>query len=385
MTLDTLYVRPSERQLNLFRILAGIGGFAFAAGIFLMPQRMWAYTLLAGMYLLGLGLGGLFFVALQYVTGAHWSIALRRVPEAMASTIPLASVLVGVVMLFGASLYPWPTAPEEAGFRHLWLNRPFFIGRTVFYLLVWSGFAYTIIRHSRQQDKDGDPDHTRRNTRLSAGFIVVFALTFWLAAIDWIMSLESEWYSTMFGVYNFAGLFLSGLAAIVLLTVSLQRSAPFHTILTEAHLHDLGKLLFGFSTFWMYIWFCQYMLIWYANIPEETGYFVRRLHGAWLPLFLLNPVLNWVIPFFVLLSIRSKRNPDIMRKIALLILVGRWLDLYLMIMPSVGDRPVLGVWEIGTMVGAAGLFCLVLLRALRQAPAVPARDPFLAASLHHHG
>jgi len=164
---------------------------------------------------------------------------------------------------------------------------------------------------------------------------MVFSVTFTLASVDWIMSLEPMWSSTIFGVYNFAGLFESGLAAIILAALWLERQGPLRGVLTEEHLHDLGKLLFAFSTFWAYIWFSQYMLIWYTNIPEETTYFLRRLHGVWLALFLANVVLNWVVPFAVLLRRDAKRMRRVLGLVAAVVLVGRLLDLYLMIFPSV--------------------------------------------------
>jgi hypothetical protein len=270
-------------------------------------------------------------------------------------------------------------------FKELWLSPVFFAGRSTVYLVIWIVFGWAILRVSRRQDQDGDESHTRKNARVSAAFLVVFAITFWLASYDWIMSLEPHWYSTVFGVYQFAGLLLSGLAMIAILVIWLEKLGPLNGVLTEEHLHDLGKLIFGFSTFWMYIWFCQYMLIWYANIPEETIYYVRRLHGFWEPVFLLNLLLNWGVPFLVLLHVGAKRSRGMLVKICWVILVGRWVDLYLMIMPPiVGEQPVFGVWEVGLMLGAAGFFFLALLRVLPKANAVPSRDPFLAESLTYH-
>jgi hypothetical protein len=246
-------------------------------------------------------------------------------------------------------------------------------------------FSYAIVRTSRRQDTDGDVSHTRKNIRLSAGFLAVFAISFSFAGVDWFMSLEPHWYSTIFGVYHFAGLILGGLAMITILAIWLERRGPLRGILTKEHLHDLGKLLFAFSTFWMYIWFCQYMLIWYANIPEETSYFTSRVRGFWWPVFLLNFLLNWAVPFVVLLSVRAKRNSSTLLEVCWTILAGRWVDLYLMIFPPlVGEYPVFGVWELGFLLGSGGLFGLVLFKALRSASLVPVNDPYLAESLHYH-
>jgi len=219
---------------------------------------------------------------------------------------------------------------------------------------------------------------TRTSIRLSAAFLVVFSLTFWLASADWIMSLEPTWYSTVFGVYNFGGVLLSAQAAVTLLTVWLRQRGPLRNVVTRDQLHDLGTLLLSFSCFWMYIWFCQYMLIWYTNIPEETSHYASRIHGLWAPLFYANIAINWAIPFAVLLPRASKESAGILVKVSLLVLVGRWLDVYLMILPSTsGDAPAIGLCEIGAMgliVGALGLVFLHALRkSLQFSPVEPSR------------
>jgi hypothetical protein len=368
--------------------MAVAGAVTLAAGTLLAPQRTWANLLLAGNYVLGLALAGLVFVALHYVCGATWSTAFRRVPEAMAALLPWAAAPFALILAASPWLYPWFGMHGEQPsmwFKELWFNPAFFFARSFLYLIVWIAFGRAIVRISRRQDQDGDIRHTRKNARLSAAFLVAFGVTFNLASFDWIMSLEPHWYSTMFGVYQFAGLLLSGLAMITILSIWLEKLGPLKGVLTEEHLHDLGKLLFAFSAFWMYIWFCQYMLIWYANIPEETTHYVHRLYGFWEPVFLLNLLLNWVVPFLVLLHVPAKRSRSMLLKICWVILVGRWVDLYLMILPPiVGEQPVFGVWEIGLMVGAAGLFFLALFRVLPKANPVPVRDPFLSESLTYH-
>jgi len=203
--------------------------------------------------------------------------------------------------------------------------------------------------------------------RLSAVFVVVFALLYSLASIDWLMALSPEWFSTMWGVYQFAGAFLGGLATITLLTVLLGRAGRLpHGARTKV-LHPLGILLFAFSCFWMYIWFSQYMLIWYTNMPEETFFFAHQSHGLWGPLFIANLVLNWVIPFFVLLPRPAKENARVMLRIAVLLLAGHWLDLYLAIVPSVGmQHPFFGFCEIGSILGTIGLFGLLVMHVLHK-------------------
>lgn len=380
---------PRPEVTRRAQVLAGIGGLTLLAGLYLSPERTWLNLLLVSFYLLGLALAGVVWVTLQYVSGAHWSTALRRAPEAMTTLLPVAALGILAVLVLRPSIYPWTNGLTSdggaIGFKRAWLSLPFFRVRAFFYLLGWLGFVWALLRVSRSQDADGDLKHTRSSTRLAAAFLVFFAITFCLASFDWIMSLEPEWYSTIFGFYNFAGLFLSGLAALALLLVWLQRHSPMKTVITEQHLHDVGKLLFGFSTFWAYLWFSQYMLIWYANLPDETVYYIRRLHGFWQPLFVLNFFLNWVVPFFALLPRLNKQRPGVLVRVSIVLLTGRWLDLYLMIMPPFsGGTPRIGIWEIGMTAGMTGVFLLGLLAALRKAPLVPVRDPYLAESLHYH-
>jgi hypothetical protein len=380
MTAGELRYRLPTKGMLLFLGLAILGGVTLAAGLFVAPQRTWVNVLLVSYYLVGLGLGGLLLVALHYVTGARWSTPLRRVPEAMTAVLPLAAVGLAAVLLCRPSLYPWSTpasaAGSESALQHLWLNRPFFLVRSLVYLGLWLAFAAAVVRNSHRQDREDDPAPTGRNIRLSAAFLVVFAITCWLASYDWIMSLEPKWASTIFAVYDFAGLFISGLAAVILLVIWLRRHSPLRAVLSDDHLHDLGTLLFSFSSFWMYTWFCQYLLIWYVNNPEETAYYRQRWHGAWPALLFLDLILNWGIPFLVLLFRSAKRNPLILGTVAVVVLAGRWVDLSLMINPSQADAvPIPGMIEVGLVVGAVALFVLAVFRGLSKASLVPLLEP----------
>jgi hypothetical protein len=326
---------------------------------------------------------------MEYTTGAHWSVAIRRVPEAMAGTLPLSAALLAILFIVRPQFYAW-TASGAIGsgsvlaFKQLWLSRPFFLVRAAVYFAIWIAFASAIRRRSLLQDRDGDHRWSRSNYHLSAAFLVLFGISVSLASFDWLMSIEFRWYSTIYGVYNFAGIFLSGLAAIILIVLWLERAGPLRGIVNESHLHDLGKLLFAFSIFWMYIWFSEYMLIWYTDFPEETSHFVARVHGAWLVLFLANIFLNWVIPFCVLLRRDTKRQRQTLGWVAAIVLVGRWIDVYLLIFPGiVGASPRIGLWEIGLTLGGIGAFGLLLVRNLRSAPSIPIADPQLVDSLQY--
>jgi hypothetical protein len=327
------------------------------------------------------------FVALQYVSGAAWSVAFRRVPEAMAAVIPVPAVGLVLILFATSGLYRHAHSLAELALIHnkvhdLWFDRLFFLTRALVYVAAWIALSRAIVRTSRRQDETANPAFTEVNTRLSALFLVVFGVTFWLASEDWLMTLEPEWSSTVFSLYQFSGVMLGGLAGVIILATWLKSLGPFRRVLSPDHLHDLGKLLFGFSSFWMYVWFCQYMLIWYVNIPEETSWVRRRTEGEWLPLLLVNIILNWGIPFLVLLPRATKRSPGILVTVAIIVLVGRWLDLYLVILPGSGGRPLASIaWELGVLCGAVGLFTYLFFRALARAALVPRGDPYLGDSL----
>ena len=376
--------------MSLPKGLISAGAVVLAVGWFADADHAPASLLMGAFLLLTLGLSGLFFLALEQVTGAFWSASIRRVPEAMAATLPAAAAVFALALALNLNHYPWVheahgSAESPLWFKQLWLSPGFFVARSIFYLAVWVLFGNRLLRVLRSYDSGWSEDARRAGVRLSAAFIVVFGLTFCLAVFDWIMSFDPHWYSTIFGVYNFAGLMLAGLALIAILAVREDRQGPLRGALTAEHLHDLGKLMFAFSCFWMYIWFSQYMLIWYSNIPEETGYFAARSHGTWAPLLLLSLGLNWAGPFVILLSVRSKRDPAILIKVCWVILAGRCVDLCLMILPAFGQATVLTpVWVVASVVAAAGAFAWLYSGAFAQEAPVPAADPRVAQALHYH-
>lgn len=376
-------------RVRAFETLAVAGVALLAAGTVVDPRRAWANVLFASYALVCLGLAGAFFVALQYLSFARWSVVLRRVPEAMTAALPVGALGLAAVLVGRPSLYPWHAGHLHdgggyMGFKAAWLSQPAFLIRAALYLAAWLVLSALLVRNSRRQDASGDPAFTRRNVALSAAFMVVFSVTFWLASQDWIMSLEPDWYSTMFGVYCFSGLFSSGLAAITLLVVWLRGRGTLPRRVTADHTQDLGSLMVGFTTFWAYIWFCQFMLIWYANLPEETVHFVRRLEGGWQLPFFANVALNWIVPFLLLLPLPSKRDPRTLVIASVVILVGRAVDLHLMIAPSVlAGGPSFGPWELGALLATAGLFGASFMRALGRAALVPAADPWLPPAPGH--
>ncbi|MDX1386530.1 MAG: hypothetical protein R3257_02995 [bacterium] len=369
--------------------LMGIGFITLGVGLFTDPTRAWGNLLINNFYFTTLALAGAFFIAVLYVSNAGWWVNLKRVPEAMTSYLPLGLVLM-LLLFFGMhSLYHWThhdAVLHDPLLQHksAYLNIPFFFIRMVGYFAIWIFFCYLFRRISRKQDESNDLKYHRRNVRVSAIFIIIFALTFSFASFDWIMSLEPHWYSTIFAVYTWASLFLHGLAAITLMVIILMERGFFGRLLTVDHLHDLGKLLFAFSTFWAYIWVSQYLLIWYSDIPEESVYYVVRTDSNWIWLFLLNLVLNWLIPFVFLMSRAAKRSAMMLKRICVVLLIGYWLDIFLLVAPNVMKGRNIGIFEILVSLGFGGLFVYVTSRALERAPLISRGDPYLQESLHLH-
>lgn len=365
--------------------------------------RAFTGWLIGAWFAVGLSLFAMFFIIISHLGWGAWHAPLKRVPEAMLQYFPVAfaTFLVVVLAAFITGLYEW-SHPHDDGSLHAqliehkspWLNVPFFAIRTVIYFVAWTAFAWLIARHSRRQDKDGDVAHTYRQVRVSAIFAFVFALTLTFASIDFIMSIEPTWFSTMFGVYQFAGMLSSGFAALILLLILLQKSGFLRKAVSIDHFHNLGIWLFSSATFWAYIWFCQFMLIWYSNIPEETQHFFARWDGPWFWVsMVLNPLLNWAIIFFMLLPRPNKRNLKILAAAAVIAIVGRLVDIWQFVAP----RPIpndehlpeasQGIWtfyEMFVAIGFIGLFVFVTLKALEKAPLIAKNDPMLEEGLHHH-
>jgi len=383
MTMPSAIQIPSRIRMIAVLLLA-LGAVTAVYGVIAFPERTWPNLLLDGFYITTLGVSAIFFLATQRVTGARWSAGLRRIPEALMAIVPVSSLLI-VVLYFGRHvLYPWSrpgglaNEPSIAG-KLQYLQTPWVFVRMFIVLAAWIVFAWLFRRTSLQQDARpglGLALH-QKLTRYAVMFIPVFALTLTVGAFDWLVSTDPRWFSTMYAVYVFAGTFVQGIAAITLAVALLKQYGPLNNSVSDHQLHDLGKMLFAFSTFWAYIWVCQYLLIWYGNIPEEVTHYVTRTNGPWIYLFALNLLVNWVVPFLVLLSVRAKCGMNVLKGVAILLLCGHWLDLYLLVMPSVWSRPRLGVPEVVIAAGYLALLFLVFERSARKASLVPLHDPIL--------
>ncbi|WP_377047715.1 quinol:cytochrome C oxidoreductase [Rufibacter quisquiliarum] len=342
-------------------------------------------------------------MAIQYVAYAGWSVVIKRVPEALGSYLLVGGVIMLLVFLLPIiftghnTLMHWtdhaltevgnpkydPIIAGKSGF----LNVPFYTIRMIAYFTLWFLFFKWLRKESLAEDLNGGLNHYNKSIRLGATFLVIFGVTSSMSAWDWVMSIDTHWFSTMFGWYVFASWWVSGLAAITLTVIFLKQNG-YLKMVTSNHLHDLGKFVFGFSIFWTYIWFSQFMLYWYANIPEEAIYFIERLggnnnHYTWI--FFFNLFINFAFPFLVLMTRDAKRQMLVLKIVCIAILIGHWFDFYMMIMPgTMRAESGFGLIEIGTALTFLGIFLVRYTKELTKASLVPVNHPFLEESVHHH-
>jgi hypothetical protein len=364
-------------------------GFAgmLASGWSFGWARFWGNWLLWTLFLLTIGLGCLFIVGLEHVVGAKWSVPVRRVPERLSGLIPLMSPALLLALLSLRQLYPW-THPESlanpliAG-KAGWLNMPFFIIRLLICIALWLVSYRILVTGSYRQDWKRDLRFSVRARRMGPLYMVIFGITISIVAFDWISGLEPTWYSDIFGVYLFAGTFLASLAATSLLLVHqlAQRRLPG---IGPDHVYNLGGFMFAFTVFWGYIAFAQFLLMWYANLPEEVFWYKERLQGLWIPMISVIALFHFFVPFLALLPRDAKCNLRRLTWVSMLMLTAHWLDLYWMIMPAVGKGPQFGWMELSS---ALFFVCMVLLwlrRALGRGADMPIGDPYLKEGLEFH-
>ncbi|MCS7063259.1 MAG: hypothetical protein NZM04_04320 [Methylacidiphilales bacterium] len=335
-----------------------------------------------------LTLGGIFWVILQHTTNAGWSIVVRRQMENIGANIPLIALLALPLIPVLPYLYKWMDPQYTAGdpiYAHKqgFLNIPFFTIRALFYFGTLIYLIHLLRRHSIAQDHDGYPTHTLRLQKISFIALPLFAVITTFSAIDWLMALDFHWYSTMWGVYIFAGSALSSLAFLIILTFTLQRLGYLNDVINKEHYHLMGKLLLAFTVFWAYIAFSQYMLIWYSNIPEETTFYIQRNQGSWYWLSLLLVIGHFIIPFLLLLFQITKRKPHILASIAAWLLLMHAADHYWIILPRKHPQGIfLHIMDLTAWLGMAALFTAFLIRNARNSALIPLRDPRLQESLH---
>ena len=360
-----------------------------------IANRPWSALYVAAIFFLGLGLGQLFFLGIQYVAQAGWSAGLLRVMEAQAFAIVIPLIFILIISFLGFGhvhhMFHWmvegidvpghpnydPIIAEKTGF----LSPLFFSIRAIIYMVGWIWAAKMLRKNSLLSDTGDGVAMWKKNRGVAAAFTVFYAVTSSTSAWDFIMSIDTHWFSTLFGWYTFAGMFVSSFAALILITLYLKGKGLMEWV-NENHLHDLGKFMFAFSVFWTYLWFSQFMLIWYADIPEEVTYYMQRFDQYKVPFFVML-VLNFLLPVLAVLSRPAKRVPGTVIMAAFFVLVGHYMDHYVMIMPgTVGDHYGFGLLELGAILFFAGMFIYVVLSSLAKAPLLHKNHPMITESKH---
>lgn len=419
----------SNRAKVISYILIAIGVISIIGGFIFYPEdhhsRWWTNLMVNGFYFFSIALGALFFYVLSFATETSWTVVLRRVMEGVFSFLPYAAVVMVIVLVAAtfhwAHIYHWMDdavtakyvvastldsahpeyydtmkAAQDAGVevvknpqfdsiihgKSSYLNKPFFWIRTILYLVVFILFARWFRKRSLREDVEGGTKLHFKGYRKSAIFLVVFGIFSTTLAWDWIMSIDVHWFSSLFGWYVFSGMWVSAVNIITIITFYLISKGYLKDV-NSSHIHDMGKWVFAVSFLWSYLWFAQFLLIWYANKPEEVTYFMMRI-DHYNVLFFGMFIINFVLPMVVLMSRDAKRNPGFLIAVGTIIFIGHYLDAYLLIVPGVMHESWnFGLVEIGFLLGFIGLFMMVVLKTLTKAPLEPQKSPYLDESLHH--
>ena len=389
-------IADKAKKFTLALIIVGV--LFTAIGIFMnigdhhFTQKFLANGLINSYFFLGIGLGALFYLALAYATESGWYAQIKRIIEAVSGFVPygigfLVLVLAVISAMKGAHIYTWMD-PDVVAHDEIiqgkgaFLNLPFFWIRTVVYLgiyfIFWRGFR----KRSLEEDRVGGTDIHFKNYKKGALFLVFFAVFSSTSSWDWLMSIDVHWFSTLFGWYTFSGIWVSAMVVMVMLTLYLKKQGYLPKV-NDSHIHDLGKWTFAISFLWSYLWFSQYMLIWYANIGEEVTYYMMRIENFKILYFSMF-MINFAFPMLMLMSREAKRHSGILTFVGVIILIGHWLDTYIMVTAgSMGANAHIGFLEIGMAILFAGIFIRVILTSLTKAPLTPVNHPFLDESLHH--
>ena len=373
-------------------ILLGLGLILGAIAFFVDHSRAVFNYLIAFTFMISIGVGALFLIALEYVAGADWSVPIRRVVEFFAAVTPLLALLVIPLLFNIGELFHWSHPEAVAEDKILqgkapYLNVTFFIIRVFVLIGLWTLFYFFFIKNSKKQDSTRDQKLTTINIRLSAVFIPIFAVTLSIASIDWLMSIEPHWFSTIFGVYFFAGTVLAALAAVTFATVLLKENGYLHPAMTNDHLFSLGALLFAFVNFWGYIAFSQYMLIWYADLPEETFWFLQRWEGSWAIISIGLIIVQFLVPYIALVTQPSKMNPKRLKFVSIWILFAHLYDIFWLVMPEMEELygGYIFSWiDFVFPIAVAGLLILVFNFRAKKENMVPIGDPKLQRGLDFH-
>jgi hypothetical protein len=408
MTIRERFIVP--KRYNLIAIALMVIGLLAIVGLYVThgskkdvheQARFWAALLHNSVYFLLIVNAAMFFICATTLAWGGWQMAFRRVPEAISAVVPVIGTICGIILLlicFSDShvLYHWTDSKAVAGddalqWKKGFLNKNFFAAATIITIVAWSLLGWKMRKLSRSLDekplesREAGKKYIWNNTVWAALFIVVFALTV-MSSIPWLwlMSIDAHWFSTMYSWYTFASSFVAGMSLICLFVVFLKNNG-YLELTNEEHLHDIGKFMFAFSIFWTYLWFSQYMLIWYSNQPEETTYFKPRTQGVYSGIFWMMLIINFVAPILLLMKRGAKRNYSTVTFMALLIIFGHWLDFYQMVFPGVSPNHVpMLLYDFAVALGFVGLIMFVTGRALSKSPLLAKNHPFIKESVIHH-
>lgn len=374
-----------KKLTQLGWLLFGAGLFLGVIGFFSDQHRALLNYLMAYMFILSIGIGSLLLIALEYVGGADWSVPIRRVVEFLSAIIIFLPILVLPLVFSIHDIFHWAHKDAAAVDEILkgkspYLNETFFIIRVFAVLAIWGSFYFLMIRNSNAQDKSRDQSLTKKNIILSAIFIPFFAITITITAVDWLMSLEPHWFSTIFGVYFFSSSVVASLAAITLFVVKLKENGYMHPKLVDDHLFSLGALQFAFINFWAYIAFSQYLLIWYANLPEENFWFLHRWENGWQYLSIFLIIAHFIVPYAALLSQPAKMDPKRLKIISIWILFAHFIDLYWLVMPNVNGYYFSWIDIIVPLI-VIGLIIIIFNYRANKSNLIPIGDPKLQKGL----
>ncbi|HEX2983679.1 MAG TPA: quinol:cytochrome C oxidoreductase [Ignavibacteriales bacterium] len=376
-----------KKYANLGYALLAIGIILFAVSYSMDAARTSFNGIIGFMFLFSIGVGSLFLVALEYLGGAEWSVPFRRVSEFFAALLFIVPVIALPAIFNLHDIFHWTHTEAVESDAILkgkapYLNEPFFIVRTIVVFLVFIAFYFVLIGNSQKQDKKADNSLSKKNVKFSAAFMPVFAIFITVMAMDWMMSLEPHWFSTIFGVYYFAGTLVAALAALTFAAVTLNEKGYLAKGIFADHYYSLGALMFGFINFWAYIAFSQFLLIWYANLPEETFWFIHRWEGGWKYISIGLIFVHFIIPYALLLSQPSKMNPRNLKFASLWILFAHFYDMYWLVMPNYGKENIVFGWmEFVFPIIAAGLMLTVFNFAAKNKNLAPVNDPKLKKGL----
>jgi len=394
--INTAYTAPAEvARFQRMALLVGIIGLlALGAGAFLNPLQFWRSYLVGYLLWAGIAIGSLALLMLQHLTGGGWGLVIRRVLEAATRTLPLLLLLFIPILLGAHSIYSWTHAEELAEHpalqekARLYLNLPFFSIRALVAFAIWLLLAFFLNRWSRQQDLTADRKLAKKMRVLSGPGMVLFVFTVTVVAIDWVMSLDPEWSSTIFGLLFVAGWSLSALAFTIAFTAYLSKREPMAPVVAALHFHDLGKLLLALVMLWAYFAYSQFLIIWSGNLPEEIRWYLPRTRGTWGVIALVVVILHFALPFLFLLSRRLKRDPQKLVLVAVLILVMRYVDLLWLVAPNFPGAGFHLSWmDVAAPIGLGGVWLAAFSWQLRGWPLMPFNDPQLPSVLeqaHEH-